>query len=75
MQFGIISFFVVVVQNHFTLQHVGVSTNGAKSTDIEILEEVCGINNAVLSDNDQDYDDEDGAVPTRPNTEEINQAI
>ena len=52
-----------------------VSTNCTKPTDSEILAEVCGINNAVLSDNDQDDDDEDGAVPTRPNTEEINQTI
>ena len=41
----------------------------------EILSEVCGINNAVLIDNNQDDDDETGAVPTRPNTEEIKQAI
>ena len=38
-----------------------VSTNGTKPMDSEILAEVCGINNAVLSDNDQD-DDKDGAV-------------
>ena len=63
MQFGII--FFVVVQNHFTLQDAGVSTNGAKATDTEILEEVCGITKAVLNDKDQNYDDEDGAVPTR----------
>ena len=29
-----------------------VSTNGAKPTDSEILAEICGINNAVLSDNE-----------------------
>ena len=50
-------------------------TNGTKPTDSEILAEVCGINNAVLNDNYQDDDDEDSAVTTRPNTEEINQAI
>ena len=37
----------------------GVSTNGAKPTDTEILEEICGIKNAILNGNDHDYDEED----------------
>ena len=37
--------------------------------------DVSGINNAVLSDNDQHDGDEDGTVPTCLNKEKINQAI
>ena len=35
---------------------VEISTNSAKPADSEILAEVCGINNAVLRDNNQDDD-------------------